>query len=509
MLGKIRDSLEKTLFDFCKESGFLRPTPFQKTVIPHILQGRDLSADITRAFGKTASVLLALAIMYKENGDNKRALILTDSDENLKKLSYEMRRIFQNNKLGLTWSVAGLENNIKKELRQLSKPVDILAGTGVRIIDHIRRENLQIGDTDVLVIIKDSDDGNEAIPDEGFDKDILFIHSKLEKKVQTILYKRGADTPPELSNLLQRPIYISPQDWLRSDTQYFYYQVLNPMNKLKTLLRILGEMDLHKTVIISKPGPSPAAIEKNLNAYGYPCIQAGGPSRNFTDAKADFCAASHRTNLDREIDSACNLLYYDIPEDGDFFVKSFSLLDENQENPNIVFVGTKEELELIEKFSEVNRMTIKTEENPTEKDALEGAIKKIITAIKEDSDPEELNYLKGLIRKHVPLTMRGYFAAYLLQKQSGAKRVPATDMQTLFVSIGKNRSIFPKDLAKFFAVSLNISQSDIGTIKILDNYSFIEVAAGHAQKAIDTLDGKEFKGRKITVNFARKKEDKQ
>jgi len=516
LLGKIRDSLEKSLFDYCRESGFLRPTPFQKTVIPYILQGRDVFADISGASGKTMSVLLALTLRIESREDPRKAVIVIDSEDGLKKLAIEMKRIFQVYRQGASWAVAGLENNIKKEIRQLEKPINVLAGTAVRIIDHIRRENLDIGSTDVLFVIKEMK-GTEA-GGSGFDKDILFIHSKLAKKPQIVLYEKTGEPSPELAGLLQRPVTLSSQDWSGTNFNYIFYQVQDSAQKPKALIRILGDLDLRKTVIIAKAGPAPAAIEKNLNAYGYACIQAGGQSRNFGKDSSDYCVASFKTNLDKEIDQARNLVYYDVPVERSAYLKSLGLLawglsipgfpDAGRETPHVIFIGTREDQDIAVKISEANRMTTKKDENPMEKDELEDTIKRIMTAIKEEADPEELNFLKGVIRKHVPLSMRGYFTAYLLKQQPGTKTAKTGTMQTLFVSIGKNRSIFPKDLAKFFASSLNISQSEIGTIKILDNYSFIEIGSDHAQKAIDALDGKEFKGRKITVNFARKKDDK-
>ena len=44
---------------------------------------------------------------------------------------------------------------------------------------------------------------------------------------------------------------------------------------------------------------------------------------------------------------------------------------------------------------------------------------------------------------------------------------------------------------------------------MLDNYSFIDIPEAAAEKAISLLDGSDFRGRKITVNHARKREEKE
>jgi RNA recognition motif-containing protein len=104
--------------------------------------------------------------------------------------------------------------------------------------------------------------------------------------------------------------------------------------------------------------------------------------------------------------------------------------------------------------------------------------------------------------------MRSYLAAYLLKSANGgslSRSDEPSQMQTIFVSIGKNRKVFPRDLARLFNKALDIDPKEIGNIKVLDNYSFIDIPQEVAPKAIEKLDGIEFRGRNITVNFARKK----
>lgn len=160
-------------------------------------------------------------------------------------------------------------------------------------------------------------------------------------------------------------------------------------------------------------------------------------------------------------------------------------------------------------------MKTKNEGLPEEEEVLKGKLKSIITQIKEEEDPDILNKYKKLIKKSVPLHLRGYIGAYFFKKalegQLGQLRQPtrpSSDMQTIFVSIGKNRKVFPRDLLRLFCKRLEIEQNEIGNIKVLDNYSFIDIPTRVASKAIEVMDGMEFRGRNITVNFARKKDKK-
>lgn len=195
--------------------------------------------------------------------------------------------------------------------------------------------------------------------------------------------------------------------------------------------------------------------------------------------------------------------------------------------------------------------------------ALKASLAAIIEEIDSIDDPEELNELRRIFRSSVPLFRRAYVAAWLLKKarvaglSDGASRrgreprparenrearepqpareareprepreareapaaarepreereseAPAAreNMTTLFVGIGRTRRVYPRDLMALLTENCQLAKDDIGGIKILDNYSFVDVANEKAQSVIDALANFEFRGRPLNVNFAKKKD---
>ncbi len=190
--------------------------------------------------------------------------------------------------------------------------------------------------------------------------------------------------------------------------------------------------------------------------------------------------------------------------------------------------------------------------------ALQQHIEDILRRIEEEEDPQELNAYRRLFKKHVPLFRRGYFAGFIIKHgllqdenrdgrprpkrarkeavrkdesrnedkkrsnpretapsphteadaayQDDASETSDSGLTSVFVGVGKNRRVYPKDLIQLFSEIENIETADIGQIKILDNYSFVEVNPEKAQAAIEHLNGSEYRGRKVTVNFARRKD---
>ena len=86
-------------------------------------------------------------------------------------------------------------------------------------------------------------------------------------------------------------------------------------------------------------------------------------------------------------------------------------------------------------------------------------------------------------------------------------QIPAEEAVSIFVSIGKNRRVFPRDLVGLLIAVGGLERDRIGDIKVLANYSFVQLYANDAQTAIDKLNGYDYRGRKLAVSFSRQKSD--
>ena len=182
---------------------------------------------------------------------------------------------------------------------------------------------------------------------------------------------------------------------------------------------------------------------------------------------------------------------------------------------------------------------------------LENAVEKILT----EEDIDTLVELGKLFKKNVPLTRRKYVIAYMLkeslkhfhsfgrggrnnrndsrrgrdfkneykneyrQQAEGAAteaeerpRHPRVEIDpdkatSIFVSIGKNRRVYPRDLVGLIVAVGGIDRERIGDIKVLANYSFVQLYTEDCQTVIDKLNGYNYRGRSLAVSFSRQKSD--
>ncbi len=192
-------------------------------------------------------------------------------------------------------------------------------------------------------------------------------------------------------------------------------------------------------------------------------------------------------------------------------------------------------------------------------------LQQAVEKVKTEEDPVELNQYRKLFKKNVPLTLRMYVAAYLaknaaggrdnfrnkrdrnenrrnreprelrenreeknvhVERESFEKRegfdkregrqdrepaprvvIPEEQAATIFISIGRNRRVFPRDLIGLIVTHANIDRSRIGDIRVLDNYSFVQLYSEDCASVIDSLNGTSFRGRKLNVSYSRKKDE--
>jgi hypothetical protein len=152
----------------------------------------------------------------------------------------------------------------------------------------------------------------------------------------------------------------------------------------------------------------------------------------------------------------------------------------------------------------------------------------VLEKIKTEVDLQTLYEYQSLFKKETSLFNRSKAAAYLLmlcdqgktlrltdyrpakkEPRSDAQRYPMSDKEStrLFFSVGRSRRVFPREILGIINTKTAIPREDIGAIRILDNYSFVQVRSSVAEKIIEALNGMNFRGRPLTVNYAKSSKD--
>ena len=109
------------------------------------------------------------------------------------------------------------------------------------------------------------------------------------------------------------------------------------------------------------------------------------------------------------------------------------------------------------------------------------------------------------ISASVEKTERDFEADDKNTEKSNFISIPEEEAKRLFLSIGKNRRLFPKEIISLIMTKTSAAREDIGIIRILENYSFVQVKDTKADEIIAALSGQKFRGRTLVVNYAKSK----
>lgn len=178
---------------------------------------------------------------------------------------------------------------------------------------------------------------------------------------------------------------------------------------------------------------------------------------------------------------------------------------------------------------------------------LQESVKNVENA--SEQDIKAFDKIKKLIKKNVPFSRRKYVYAFLVKnaamsfrsnrfrkdKDERFSRGKKTDRNvrseninivpeerrerppriqidpsaatTIFIGIGHNRRVSPRDLVGLLVSVSGLEKQRIGEIRVLANYSFIQLYTEDCEKVISTLNGYEYRGKKLSVSYSKKKED--
>ena len=192
-------ALSPELLTVVGELGFDTLTPIQAQSIPPLLAGRDLIGQSETGSGKTAA--FALPILQRLRLDHRvlQAIILCPTRELCAQVAREVRRLGRRHP-GLTVLEVSGGQPFGPQANALRRRVHVLVGTPGRVLDHLRRRTLRLGQVTTAVL-----DEADRMLDMGFQEDIDEILGATPPKRQTVFFSATfPDGFEDLSSTYQR-----------------------------------------------------------------------------------------------------------------------------------------------------------------------------------------------------------------------------------------------------------------------------------------------------------------
>ncbi|MFH0818344.1 MAG: DEAD/DEAH box helicase [Candidatus Micrarchaeota archaeon] len=264
-----------------KEMGISKPTDIQREAIPLVFQGEDVIGQAQTGTGKTAVFGIYLVESIDPNSRDTQALILAPTRELAVQISEEIKRIGKYMKGRVLPVYGGASINI--QIEKLEKGVQIVAGTPGRILDHLERGTLELGNVSCVVI-----DEADRMLDMGFIDDVRAILSHVPKQRQTMLF--SATMPEEILQLSKdyqlypHVVSVSKDDVTIKHIKHTFVQV-DFRDRYRALFTYLRQTKPTHTIIFCRTKFLVDRLHGDLSRSGYKAEPLHG---GLTQRKRDF-----------------------------------------------------------------------------------------------------------------------------------------------------------------------------------------------------------------------------
>ena len=463
--------LSPTLCQVVAELGFVAPTPVQARAIPLLLAGRDLVGQSTTGSGKTAAFALAILQKLKRGKRHPQALVLCPTRELCAQVARDFRKLGRR-EADLQVLIVSGGQPMKPQLAALELGVHVVVGTPGRALDHIVRGSLDLSRVATIVV-----DEADRMLDMGFGEEMEKILSGAPKPRQTVFfsatYPRSIDAMTKAHQQNPERLTVGelegPQNLLR---QLAY--VVDDTRRLETLLAVLRASPPESAIVFCNFKATVARIEQALAAAG---ISSASLHGGLEQKERDFVMAKFRNHSIRvlvatdvaarglDIEGLDLVVNYELPFQPEIYVHRIGRTGRaGKPGTALSLVGSQD------------RAKVKAIEaaigSPLERQAAPSADLK-------DAKVDDAPTSKPSI-------------------------VADATMETLYISGGRKDKLRPGDiLGALTGEAGGFQGSDVGKIEIHDRFSYVAIAKGSANRAIQQLGSGRIKGKKFKVGLAR------
>ncbi|GFR35876.1 RNA helicase [Thermobrachium celere] len=411
---------------------------------------------------------------------------------------------------------------IERQIQSLNKGVNIIIGTPGRVIDHINRGTIKLDNLKMIVL----DEADEML-NMGFIEDIEFILSGAPKERQTLLF--SATMPKPILELTQKyqknpkMIKIVQKELTVPTIEQIYIEV-READKIEVLSRLLDIHNPKLSLVFCNTKKKVDEVALGLQARGYLAdalhgdlkqIQRDKVMQKFRSGLIEILVATDVAARGIDVENVEMVFNYDVPQDIENYVHRIGRTGRaGREGKAYTFISGKEiyKLKDIQKYTKTK---IKMGKIPTINDVEERKIAMLIDNIKEVINEGGLEKYTNIIERIIGDEYTSLDIASALLKMTMKleekydEEIQELDqeqeMTRLFINVGKNQKISPRDIVGAIADKVKIPGDLIGSIDIYDKFSFVEVPREYAKEVLRIMNENTIKGKKVNIEIAKKK----
>jgi ATP-dependent RNA helicase DeaD len=401
--------LDRTTMKSIEKMGFEEATPIQSQTIPLGLEGKDLIGQAQTGTGKTVAFGIPLMEKIDLKDENVQGIIIAPTRELAIQVSEELFKLGYGKRARVLAVYGG--QDIDRQIRALKKKPHIIVGTPGRLLDHIKRKTLRLGNVSTVIL----DEADEML-NMGFIEDIESILSEVPQERQTLLF--SATMPEPIRKIAERfmkdptIVRVKAKEMTVSNIDQYYLE-LREGEKFEALARLFDIQTPELAIVFGRTKRRVDELASALNLRGYLAEGIHGDLsqakrlsvlKKFKEGNIDVLVATDVAARGLDISGVTHVYNFDIPQDPESYVHRIGRTGRaGKHGVAITFVTPRErgQLQAVEHTTKKRMERMKT---PTITEALEGQQKAVTEKILNTVENEDLSlYLsqaEELLQKH-------------------------------------------------------------------------------------------------------------
>ena len=518
-------NIDERILRAVEDMGFEETSPIQTQAIPAVLEGIDVIGQAQTGTGKTAAY--SIPMLQKINPDVKKpqAIVLCPTRELAVQVAEEIRKLAKYMSDIKVLPVYGGQE-IVRQIKSLKSGVQIIVGTPGRVMDHMRRKTVKFDSVSMVIL----DEADEML-DMGFRDDMETILTETPEERQTVLFSATMPKPiMEIARKFQKDakiIKVVRKELTVSNIDQFYYEV-RPKNKTEILSRLIDIYNPKLSVVFCNTKRQVDELISELKGRGYFADGIHGDMKqqqrdrvmdDFRSGNTEILIATDVAARGIDVDGVDIVFNYDLPQDEEYYVHRIGRTGRaGKSGLALSFISGREVYKLkdIERYCKTK---ILAKPIPSLDDVKNTKMDGIFDKIKEMIEADEHRAMLDMVEEHV--NQEDYtsmdMAAALLKMIVGDtldrvdevenfhfdENADTSRMVRLFINVGKKDKITPANILGAIAGESGMPGRLVGAIDMMDNYTFVDVPAKHAEAVLAAMnDNVLIKGRKVNVEKA-------
>ena len=399
-------ALSKPVLQALNSVGYEKPSPIQALTIPILLEGSDVLGQAQTGTGKTAAFALPALSQLDLNNKAPQVLVLAPTRELAIQVAEAFKTYATHLKGFYVLPVYGGQD-YRVQTRALDRGVHAIVGTPGRIMDHMRRGNIQLQQLRTFIL----DEADEMLR-MGFIDDVEWIMEQLPTPRQTALF--SATMPRQIERIANK--YLKDPEIVKievktqaADTIRQRFWSVTNRNKLDAMTRILEAEEFDAMLIFVRTRTSTVELSEKLEARGYASAPLNGDIQQkmrertvdqLKKGKLDIIVATDVAARGLDVARISHVLNFDIPSDIESYVHRIGRTGRAGRSGEAILFVTPREKRMMQSIEHATGNKIEQLVLPTTESINQQRIDRFQQRINETISNENLGFFEKIINDY-------------------------------------------------------------------------------------------------------------